>query len=932
MGLLLLNGDAGFNVLQTLFSQNEQGLWLDPSDMNATKAGWRRNLGINTDALSGSSFAKTNANVNSSAEPAPTGYASVFVLSEDSATGVHSVGQASTTNTLVGKVANQWNTIHFACKAKERTRVAVGSNIAGEEVIFDLSIGSIVQQGAGVTGAILSLGSGWYRCSYSRLEPSTSGVRWECRLVSTGTTFSYAGDGSSGVYISGFQFEISPTPSEYQRITDFSTEFKAAYPTHTLYQDSNGVTPCTAAGDPVGLILDQSRGGLSQIGADLVTNGGFDSDTWWSKGAGVTIASGVCQYTAVALNAGVFRTLLLTAGKFYAVDFTVSGFSSGGVRVYSGGNRTGAFSTNGTYRVIVLAGSSDASLIFEATSAGTILALDNISVREIPGNHAYQTSSGARPTLARIPSSGRRNLLTRTEEFDNAAWTKQNGSVTQNATTAPDGTATADAFVASNGAATFKGFFQAETTAAPKTLSFYVKKGAANWVYLLGYNGTNNCWFDLQNVVVGTRGANYTNSTITSIGSGWFRLTATLNSGIAGNTNVGLYAADSDNSTTFTGDGSTISFYAWGAQLETGSSATNYQKVGSTFDVTESGVGDLWHLVFDGSDDSLVTNSVDFAGWTGTAARRNLLIDTEALGSGNWSQTNTLNGSWVAGVATVTNVEGYTYGLQTGTYNTAVDHAVSFDVTCNETVANVPIRLSGTVNVSTLVSLTAGVTTRVTMTGYRPFSTQFQLGLDLRDGVVPGGSNTTGYTLTFNRVQMEIGGAATDYQAPGTDEMTVIAGVRKLSDAVFQIVAELTTNWNTSPANNGSFYHGVADVPWLYAAGSRGTATAAAGQVAKTTSVTYAAPKTDVFTGLHDISSDSSILRLNGLEVDAVSVQDKGSGNFTNAAIYIGRRGGASFPYNGHLYQLIIRGKTTPTGKLLEAERFTAKKTGVTGI
>ena len=47
----------------------------------------------------------------------------------------------------------------------------------------------------------------------------------------------------------------------------------------TMFTDSAGTTSVTAAGDPVGLILDQSRGGLSQIGADLVTNGTFAADT-----------------------------------------------------------------------------------------------------------------------------------------------------------------------------------------------------------------------------------------------------------------------------------------------------------------------------------------------------------------------------------------------------------------------------------------------------------------------------------------------------------------------------------------------------------------------------------------------------------------------------------------------------------------------------
>ena len=90
----------------------------------------------------------------------------------------------------------------------------------------------------------------------------------------------------------------------------------------------------------------------------------------------------------------------------------------------------------------------------------------------------------------------------------------------------------------------------------------------------------------------------------------------------------------------------------------------------------------------------------------------------------------------------------------------------------------------------------------------------------------------------------------------------------------------------------------------------------------------YPSPTTRVLTGIGDISADSCLFRVNGTQV-AAGAEDQGSGNYGNYILYIGRRGGSSLPFNGDLYQLIIRGKTTPTGKLLEAERFVSKKTGV---
>jgi hypothetical protein len=49
-------------------------------------------------------------------------------------------------------------------------------------------------------------------------------------------------------------------------------------------------------------------------------------------------------------------------------------------------------------------------------------------------------------------------------------------------------------------------------------------------------------------------------------------------------------------------------------QLELGSTATEYQKVTSTYDVTEAGQADNYYLSFDGVDDFMVTPSIDFTG------------------------------------------------------------------------------------------------------------------------------------------------------------------------------------------------------------------------------------------------------------------------------------------------------------------------------
>jgi len=80
----------------------------------------------------------------------------------------------------------------------------------------------------------------------------------------------------------------------------------------------------------------------------------------------------------------------------------------------------------------------------------------------------------------------------------------------------------------------------------------------------------------------------------------------------------GTYSGALTNGQTFTcTDGTltlTVSGSVTNAQLEAGSTATAYQKVGAAYDVTESGVASVYTAYFDGVDDCLVSPSIDFSG------------------------------------------------------------------------------------------------------------------------------------------------------------------------------------------------------------------------------------------------------------------------------------------------------------------------------
>jgi hypothetical protein len=169
------------------------------------------------------------------------------------------------------------------------------------------------------------------------------------------------------------------------------------------------------------------------------------------------------------------------------------------------------------------------------------------------------------------------NLLTYSEQFDNAAWVKQAATVTTNATTAPDGTTAADFFVPSTANAFHRVYELAViANATVYTYTVYAKNSGTRYLQLEMNTGfAKYANFDLVSGVVGTTDA--TSSSITSVGNGWYRCSMTATStGVLGELNI--VAANSSSASAFPAyvSNGTDGIYIWGAQLEAGAFATSY--------------------------------------------------------------------------------------------------------------------------------------------------------------------------------------------------------------------------------------------------------------------------------------------------------------------------------------------------------------------
>ena len=405
----------------------------------------------------------------------------------------------------------------------------------------------------------------------------------------------------------------------------------------TLYQDSAGTTPVTALGQPVGLMLDKANWDGRGVVNLLTQTEAFDQSPWGLSSSGTGVNPVVTANASVApdgtttadkveldVGAGVTTSDRSVISQNFTVStqaYTFSLWAKGD----TGGEEILIRNAANAYTKIVLttqwqrfsftANGSGSAVSFEITlrqglsGIGTINATATVYLwgaqLELgstatayqpngagvggPGNHAAQATTAAMPYV-----QARKNLLRLTENFN--SWTKIGGgtgsapTVTADATTAPDGTLTADRAEFDLGGG---------TTSSDRSI---LRFGPVDFV--AGQDYTLSVWmksadgnpYDVEIVIV----SSYSKPTVTT---DWVRYSTTFTSSTTGASYVyvrvfgSLSVNDAD-------------VYLWGAQLEVGSTATTYQRVTTATDYADIGLPR--YLEFDGVDDAMATQSVDF--------------------------------------------------------------------------------------------------------------------------------------------------------------------------------------------------------------------------------------------------------------------------------------------------------------------------------
>jgi hypothetical protein len=175
--------------------------------------------------------------------------------------------------------------------------------------------------------------------------------------------------------------------------------------------------------------------------------------------------------------------------------------------------------------------------------------------------------------------------------------------------------------------------------------------------------------------------------------------------------------------------------------------------------------------------------------------------------------------------------------------------------------------------------------------------------------------------LKCNGLQSAMSTNSIDFTA--TDKMTVVAGVRKLSDANFNVLAELSSD-STISSGNGAWLLIVGRTPEKASWGARGTLSREVYG-----DVSFSSPISEVFTGLAAILSPSLVFRNNGVEKSTLA-SSLGTGNFGNYPLYLFARAGTAYQLNGNFYGAIIRGAQSDTASVTQTEQYMATKTGIT--
>jgi plastocyanin len=535
------------------------------------------NLLLHSQEFDNAYWGTSNTSVVADVETAPDGTLTADKLVENTATNFHLVQRVN------GVPVGTYTISVFAKKAeREFMLLSFGIDFA---VGVNLTTGAVVETiGSGAASSVTDVGNGWYRVS---LTGTTTTLRNANIYVSQDGVLAnrvYEGDGTSGIFIWGAQLVQGTSAGDYKATyaaaaavgyTDIYGQPFAqklvedtANTTHQLQQNATYTAGVAYTYSFYAKKAERSVIRMFENILQGIEYAEFNLDTGVASILGPTIGWTLNAVSMQNSGNGWYRcAVTATPGSTVTNNAFISR-----LRLYNG--TTTSYTGDGTSGIYIFGAQLSDSASVDPYVYQPVAA---------PASTAYYGPRFDYDPVTLAPKGllieeQRTQLLTFSEQFDNAAWIKSAfTTVTANTTVAPDGTTTADTLTnAGNGA---KFIAQNVTVSAGATVfSVFAKAGTHNFVQLaFGVQSGTFANFDITagSGVVGSSGG-IISSSITDVGNGWYRCAVVFT-----NVNISTAAIAMVPSATatriqaWTSDG-TETVFAWGAQLEVGAFATSY--------------------------------------------------------------------------------------------------------------------------------------------------------------------------------------------------------------------------------------------------------------------------------------------------------------------------------------------------------------------